>query len=97
MRWKRKLAAALAAASAAAAWAAPAVFVVDSPLLSLDPYDATDTRSVNICSSFYEGLFRLDEGNNVKPLLATGWAMSPDGLEYTVELRRGVQFHNGLP
>ena len=33
----------------------------------------------------------------LKPGLAESWDISPDGLEYTFHIRRGVQFHDGTP
>jgi peptide/nickel transport system substrate-binding protein len=47
--------------------------------------------------NIYEGLVTLDKDGKVKPLLATEWTTSPDGLTYTFKLRPGVTFHNGTP
>ena len=47
--------------------------------------------------NLYEGLVTLDKTGKVKPLLATGWAISDDGLTYTFKLRPNVKFHNGTP
>lgn len=47
--------------------------------------------------NLFEGLVTVDEANHVKPLLATGWTVSPDGLIYTFNLRPNVVFHNGTP
>jgi peptide/nickel transport system substrate-binding protein len=43
----------------------------------------------------YEGLFTLTDDGKVKPLLASGYTMSDDGLSYTFTLRDGVEFHSG--
>jgi peptide/nickel transport system substrate-binding protein len=43
----------------------------------------------------YEMLFALGEDLSVKPVLVDRWSVSPDGLVYTLTLRRGVKFHNG--
>lgn len=45
--------------------------------------------------NIYEGLTTLDKDGKVQPLLATEWAVSDDGLEYTFKLRPDVTFHNG--
>jgi peptide/nickel transport system substrate-binding protein len=47
--------------------------------------------------NLYEGLVTLDKAGEVKPLLATGWTISDDGLTYTFKLRPNVKFHNGTP
>jgi peptide/nickel transport system substrate-binding protein len=43
----------------------------------------------------YEGLFKLTDDGKVKPLLASAYTMSDDGLSYTFTLRDGVKFHSG--
>jgi peptide/nickel transport system substrate-binding protein len=45
----------------------------------------------------FEGLVRLEAGGRVAPLLAERWTVSPDGLSWTFQLRRGVVFHDGTP
>lgn len=45
--------------------------------------------------NIYEGLVTLDKDGKVKPLLATEWTVSDDGLTYTFKLRPDVKFHNG--
>src|SRR4029078_4747606 len=63
---------------------------------SLDPATLTDINSMRILSSIYDTLVRFDEnGFYLKPALATKWTVSPDGLNYTFELRKGVKFHDG--
>ncbi len=44
-----------------------------------------------------EGLLAYDFAINPKPQLATSWSISPDGLEYTFNLRQGVRWHDGQP
>lgn len=57
----------------------------------LDP----NTRIRNISAKITEGLLRYDAQFQPQPLLATRWSVSPDGLRYTFELRRGVKWHDG--
>ncbi|QDP98775.1 ABC transporter substrate-binding protein [Microlunatus elymi] len=45
----------------------------------------------------YEGLVKLDEHADVKPLLATSWKISDGGTKYDFTLRSGVKFSNGDP
>jgi len=42
----------------------------------------------------YEPLFTYDEKFNVKPFLCESYKMSPDGLNLTLTLKKGVKFHN---
>ncbi|AGT10814.1 ABC transporter substrate-binding protein [Paracoccus aminophilus] len=44
-----------------------------------------------------EGLLTYDFDFTPKPLLATEWTVSPDGLRYWFRLREGVKFHDGTP
>ncbi len=43
----------------------------------------------------YEPLFTYDEKFNVKPFLCESYKMSQDGLNLTLNLKKGVKFHNG--
>ena len=47
-------------------------------------------------SEMYETLTRYDSATHtVKPLLATSWSSSANGLSWTFHLRQGVHFHTG--
>ena len=47
-------------------------------------------------SNMYETLTRYDTATHtIKPLLATSWSKSADGLTWTFHLRQGVHFHTG--
>src|SRR5512133_1529279 len=71
------------------------VFAVASTFTTTDPYDANDTLSQAMAKSFYEGLFGFDKDMKMIPVLAESYTVSPDGLVYTIKLRRGVKFHDG--
>jgi peptide/nickel transport system substrate-binding protein len=43
----------------------------------------------------YDMLFALGEDMGPKPSLVDTYTVSPDGLTYTLKLRRNVKFHNG--
>ncbi len=45
----------------------------------------------------FEGLFLVEENETAKPVLATGYQMSEDGLKYTIDLKSNVVFHDGKP
>lgn len=44
-----------------------------------------------------EPLMERAKGGGVRPVLATDWSSSPDGLKITVKLREGVKWHDGEP
>ncbi|MDO5532155.1 glutathione ABC transporter substrate-binding protein GsiB [Sutterella sp.] len=85
---------ALAAQSALAAEITVSVYAA---FTTLDPYDASDTISQNVAKSFYEGLFGFDKDMKLVNVLAEGYDVSPDGLEYTIRLKKGIQFSDGEP
>ncbi len=48
--------------------------------------------------NLYQGLVRYEPGTaqrHIEPELATSWNVSPNGLVYTFQLRKGVHFHDG--
>ena len=64
----------------------------------LDPDTYYDAPGLMIIKNVYEGLVTYEAGTGPKrivPKLATEWTESPDGLEYTFKLRRGVKFLDG--
>ncbi|WP_320194470.1 ABC transporter substrate-binding protein [Agrobacterium rosae] len=71
-------------------------------LLATEPPVLT-TIAHTAANSFYvspkvtEGLLTYDFDLNPKPLLATEWQISPDGLRYTFKLRSGVKWHDSKP
>lgn len=62
---------------------------------SLDPYNTNSTLSQAVGKSYYEGLFAFDKDLKIQPLLATSYEVTPDGLNYTFHLRKGVKFSDG--
>jgi glutathione transport system substrate-binding protein len=71
------------------------VFAVASTFTTTDPYDANDTLSQAMAKSFYEGLFGFDKDMKLIPVLADSYAVSKDGLVYTIKLRKGIKFQDG--
>jgi ABC-type transport system substrate-binding protein len=43
----------------------------------------------------FEGLFKSDESETIKPWLATSWDTSPDGKTITIKLVQNVKFQDG--
>jgi len=64
---------------------------------SLNPVIATDGQSYIAEWPLFDSLVELDQGLNVRPLLAESWEVSRDGLTYTFKLKRGVKWHDGKP
>ena len=71
------------------------VFAVASTFTTTDPYDANDTLSQAMAKSFYEGLFGFDKDMKLIPVLADSYAVSKDGLVYTIKLKKGIKFQDG--
>ncbi|WP_395445471.1 ABC transporter substrate-binding protein [Caulobacter sp. UC70_42] len=71
--------------------------------LQLEPPNLDPTSGAAVATdevvygTVFEGLVRLDAQGTVKPLLATWWEVTPDGLSYTFRLREGVRFQDGTP
>ncbi|MBG6083594.1 ABC transporter substrate-binding protein [Zhihengliuella flava] len=64
--------------------------------LSLDPAVVTDTESHRVTRQIFEGLVGVDPASGEpRPLLATKWNVSGDGLTYRFTIREGVTFHDG--
>jgi peptide/nickel transport system substrate-binding protein len=62
----------------------------------LDTHVNFDVPTQLILLNLYDGLYRY-VGNppDLKPWLAEGHTMSPDGLTWTFRLRAGIKFHDG--
>ncbi len=72
------------------------VFGRVSDSISLDPATATENESFKVTVNIFETLVKYeDEGNEIKPCLATSWEVSEDGMSWFFNLRQGVRFHDG--
>ena len=73
------------------------VAIAASDIATLDPHRATTTGDVALSSWMYNGLVRFPPGSanpaEIEPDLAESWTISPDGLEWTFKIRKGVKFH----
>ena len=73
------------------------VGVVAEPV-NLDPAQVTDFNSNRVGRRIVEPLLTFaEESTQLVPNLAESWTISPDGLQYTFKLRKGVKFHDGTP
>ncbi len=62
----------------------------------LDPMVSTADLVGTIMQHVYEPLYTFDANWNIAPMLAESLpTVSKDGLSYTINLRKGVKFHNG--
>jgi peptide/nickel transport system substrate-binding protein len=61
----------------------------------LDPARATAFPTVQTLDLVYDTLLETDDGGELRPGLATKWAVGADGRTVTLTLRDGVTFHNG--
>ena len=64
---------------------------------TLDPAQQTTTTVQNVIDYGLQTLVAFDTQGKIKPLLATSWETSKDGLTLTLQLRQGVKFHDGTP
>ena len=71
------------------------IVAMSSDALSMDPVAQNDVYSSNAMKQMYEGLVYLSPDGEVMPMLAENWDISPDGMQYTFYIKRGIKFHNG--
>ncbi|GAB3523581.1 ABC transporter substrate-binding protein [Arthrobacter monumenti] len=64
---------------------------------TLDAHIPVGTTDIARVVNLYESLLYRDENFELKPLLATKVTPSSDAMTWTVELRKGVTFHDGRP
>lgn len=62
---------------------------------ALDPIHQQADATTAIAVLMYQGLVYYDWDGTPRPLLATDWQVSDDGLTWTFQIREGVIFHNG--
>jgi peptide/nickel transport system substrate-binding protein len=96
-----------AATAAAATLSAPSVhsqkrdrtlrFVAQADLRIVDPVWTTAYISRNHGYLVYDTLFGTDEQLQIKPQMVDRYAVSADGMKYTLTLRDGLRWHDGQP
>jgi peptide/nickel transport system substrate-binding protein len=65
---------------------------------TLNPLIAADTRSREVIGVMQADLVHINRATQLtEPALAKSWKISPDGLEYTLILRKGLRFSDGQP
>jgi peptide/nickel transport system substrate-binding protein len=65
---------------------------------TLNPLIAADARSREVIGVMQADLVHINRATQqTAPALAKSWKISPDGLSYTLVLRRGLRFSDGQP
>ncbi len=64
---------------------------------ALNPLFEQDDTTRDVDSVIYQGLTTVDSNQRVIGLLASDWAISPDHLTYTFNVRTDVKWADGLP
>jgi peptide/nickel transport system substrate-binding protein len=65
---------------------------------TLNPVIAADARSREVIGVMQADLVHINRANQLtEPALAKSWKISPDGLAYTLVLRKGLKFSDGQP
>jgi len=65
---------------------------------TLNPITGRDMYEVTVNEYIYESLVgRSKKTQEIEPVLAESYTVSPDHLEYTFNLRHNVRFHDGTP
>jgi oligopeptide transport system substrate-binding protein len=73
-------------------------FAVKDQLRTLDPTIAYDEIGYYVLHPLFDTLVDFSPTSvEIVPRLARRWDISPDGLTYTFELRRGITFSDGAP
>jgi peptide/nickel transport system substrate-binding protein len=74
------------------------VYALRSEPKTLNPVAAVDVASREVIRPLHADLIHIDrQTQRTGPALAKSWSVSPDGLHYTLELRRGLRFSDGTP
>jgi peptide/nickel transport system substrate-binding protein len=64
----------------------------------LDPRSTSYESAFMIDGNCYDGLLSYDMSTGkFQPALAESWAMSPDGMVYTFQIRQGMKYASGAP
>ena len=70
---------------------------IDQAVAKLNPLVTRVNPEYMVSELLYSALTRLRVDMSVEPDLALSWTSSPDLLEWTFVLRKGVIFHDGSP
>lgn len=71
--------------------------MLETPVQSLDPQQATDGTSFEVIANFTDGLMQMDADGQAVNALAESYDLSEDGLTYTFHIREDANWSNGTP
>lgn len=71
--------------------------MLETPVQSLDPQQATDGTSFEVIACYTDGLMQMDADGQAVPAVAESYDLSDDGLTYTFHLREDANWSNGQP
>ena len=71
--------------------------MLETPVESLDPQQATDGTSFEVIADYTDGLMQMDADGQAVNAIAESVDVSDDGLTYTFHLRADANWSNGEP
>ena len=71
--------------------------MLETPVESLDPQQATDGTSFEVIADYTDGLMQMDADGQAVNAIAESYDISDDGLTYTFHLRADANWSNGEP
>ena len=71
--------------------------MLETPVMSLDPQQATDGTSFEVIADYTDGLMQMDKDGKPVPAIAESYDLSEDGKTYTFHLRKDAKWSNGTP
>lgn len=71
--------------------------MLETPVMSLDPQQATDGTSFEVMANYTDGLTQMDDSGAAVAAIAESWETSDDGLTWTFHLRKDAKWSNGTP
>ncbi len=88
---------AVADVSGAAASGLDLNIMLETPVESLDPQQATDGTSFEVIADYTDGLMQMDADGQPVEAIAESYEVSEDGLTYTFHIRSDAAWSNGTP
>ena len=64
-------------------------------LVNMNPLDNLNEENLQMFNLIFESLFVCDKTQKAQPLLAEGYSVSADGLNWNVTLKSGIKWHDG--